>query len=68
MKEEPACRVRAGEVGAPATLGSFAPTNQKSRMMVIYPGLAHILSGSRSGRAAMRREQWEQLESNQCEK
>jgi hypothetical protein len=33
--EEIAHRVIARDVGAPATLGSFVPTNQKSRMMVI---------------------------------
>jgi hypothetical protein len=35
MKEETAHRVRAGDVGTVATLGSFAATDQKSRMMVI---------------------------------
>jgi hypothetical protein len=34
-------RVRAGDVGALATLGSFAPTNWKNRMTVInLDGLA----------------------------
>jgi uncharacterized cupin superfamily protein len=35
-KEEAAHRVRAGDVGAQATLGSLAPTDRKSRMMVIH--------------------------------
>jgi hypothetical protein len=35
MKEETAHRVRARDEGAPATLDSFTPTVQKSRMMVI---------------------------------
>jgi hypothetical protein len=34
-KEETAHRVRAGDVGALATLGSFDPTDRKSRMLVI---------------------------------
>jgi hypothetical protein len=33
--KETAHRVRAGDVSAPATLGSFVPTDRKSRMMVI---------------------------------
>jgi hypothetical protein len=35
MREETAHRVRAGDAGALATLGSFAPTAQKSMMVVI---------------------------------
>jgi hypothetical protein len=35
MKEETAHRVRAGDTGTLAALGSFAATSRKSRMMVI---------------------------------
>jgi hypothetical protein len=37
MEKETAHRVRARDVGAPATLGSFVPTDWKNRMMVINP-------------------------------
>jgi hypothetical protein len=36
MKEEAAHRVRARDVGALTTLGTFAPIDHKSRMMVIH--------------------------------
>jgi hypothetical protein len=39
-KEETAHRLRARDVGAPATLGSFAFTDRKSGMVVIKSGLA----------------------------
>jgi hypothetical protein len=52
-KEEPARRVRAGDVGAPATLGSFAHIDRKKDGGSIS-GPTGILSGSRSGRAALR--------------
>jgi hypothetical protein len=35
-KEETAHGVRAGDVGAPATLGTFAPLYRKSRIMVVH--------------------------------
>jgi hypothetical protein len=35
MEKETAHKIRAGDVGAPATLGSIAPTDWKNRVMVI---------------------------------
>jgi hypothetical protein len=80
--EETAHKLRAGDVGAPATLGRLpAPTER--RIFIVWILLCHdvekkvdgsipkptcTLSGNRSGRAALRREQQEQLESNHREK
>jgi hypothetical protein len=51
-EENIAHRVEARNAGAPTTLGSFAPTNQKNRMMVInlyrlasYQGAAGAVGG-----------------------
>jgi hypothetical protein len=64
--EEPPCNFRvseAGNVGALATLESFVPTIWKEkRDDGCTPGLTGTISGSRSGRAALRKEQWERLE------
>jgi hypothetical protein len=60
-KEKTAHRVRAGNVGAPATLGSFAPTDRKNRMMVINLDNWHLIREPPE-RAAIRREQRERLE------
>jgi hypothetical protein len=38
MKEETSHRVRTGNAGALDTVGSFVPTNRKSRIMVLYLG------------------------------
>jgi hypothetical protein len=53
-------RLRAKDVGTLTTLGTFSSTNRK-KDEDDKPGSVRTLSGSRSGRAALRREQ---LESN----
>jgi hypothetical protein len=78
-KEESTHRERARDVGALATLSSFACTNQKKDLYYLHPVVCHdvekkvngsipgstgTLLGSHSGMAVLRREQ---LESNQCE-
>jgi rubrerythrin len=59
-------RLRAIGVGASTFIGTFSLTDQKKNDGGT-PGLAHTLSGSRSGRAALRREQREKLQSNHHE-
>jgi hypothetical protein len=67
MKEETARRVRVGDVGAPATLDSFVPPQLEKQDDGDKPGSTGTLGGNRSGQAALRREQQEQLESSHCE-
>jgi hypothetical protein len=66
-KEETLYRVEVGDVGALTTLGTFAPTARKSRMIRDTPRPIGNLSGNRLGRAALRREQREPLEINHPE-
>jgi hypothetical protein len=63
MKEETAHRVRAGDVRAQATLGSFAHTDQK-KDGGSKAGLTGTLWWNCSGWEALRREPQERLESN----
>jgi hypothetical protein len=58
--------LRASDVGAPATLGSLSRTVGKEDNGGT-PVLASALSGNRSGRAALRSGQREELESNHRE-
>jgi hypothetical protein len=60
-------KVGAGNVGAPATVSSFAPTDWKKQDDSDKPGQTGTLSGSHLGRTALRREQREQLESEHQE-
>jgi hypothetical protein len=55
-------------VGAPATLSSFASIDSWKRDDGEKPGLTGTLSGRRSGRAGLRREQRERLESKPRER
>jgi hypothetical protein len=62
-KEEGAHRVRAGDVGTLATLGSSAHTNRKKDDGTKLR-LTGTLRGDRSGQAVLRMEQRERFESN----
>jgi hypothetical protein len=64
-KEETAHGLRATDVGAPATLGSFACTIGEDDGGT--PGPACTFSGNRSGQAALRRKQQKQFGSNHHE-
>jgi hypothetical protein len=68
MKEETTNnRLRSIDTGALTTFGSFACTERKKKDNGDAIEPTGTLSGSRSGRAALRREQQEQLESNHRE-
>jgi hypothetical protein len=80
-KEETTDRLRAGDVGALATLGSLpAPTERRIFIVCILlcvdvekkvdgstSGQTGTICRNRLGRAALMREQEDQLESNRCE-
>jgi hypothetical protein len=65
-KEEPAISFRVGgiDVRASIIVGTFAPSSEKQDDGE-KSGPTPTLSRGRSGRAALRREQWERLESKQ---
>jgi hypothetical protein len=67
MKEETAHRVRAGDVGASATLRSFACTEWKRRMMVIHLDQLSPYEGAAQDEWPIRTEQQEWMESSQHE-
>jgi hypothetical protein len=66
-EKEPAHRVGTGNVGVPATVGSF-PHKSDKQDDGDKPGRTGTLSGSRSGHADLRTEQRERLESKRHEK
>jgi hypothetical protein len=63
MDEEPTCIFsirRARNVGAPSTWDGLAPLLVREKCLGdgIAPGSTDALTGSRSGRVALRRERW----------